>query len=63
MFMLMISNLKTIQNLTYHIVYTRNEYSAFYALSRFMDLVVNEWNKYSQLAYIRKTLEWLLFYC
>ena len=57
MFMLMISNLKTIQNLTYHIVYTRNEYSAFYALS----LVVNEWNKYSQLAYIRKTLEWLLF--
>ena len=38
-----------------------NEYSAFYALSRFMDLVVNEWNKYSQLAYIRKTLEWLLF--
>ena len=34
-----------------------NEYSAFYALS----LVVNEWNKYSQLAYIRKTLEWLLF--
>ena len=33
-----------------------NEYSAFYALSRFMDLVVNEWNKYSQLAYIRKNV-------
>lgn len=37
-----------------------NEYSAFYAMSRFMNLVVNEWEKYPQLAYLRKTcvLSW-----
>ncbi|HDM2868068.1 TPA: DUF2817 domain-containing protein, partial [Staphylococcus aureus] len=33
-----------------------NEYSAFYAMSRFMNLVVNEWEKYPQLAYLRKNV-------
>ena len=33
-----------------------NEKSAFFALSKFMDLVVNEWHKYPQLAYLRKNV-------
>ena len=34
-----------------------NEYSAFYALSRFMDLVVNHWQEHAPLANLRKTLD------
>lgn len=37
-----------------------NEYSAFYALSHFMNLVVNEWHKYSHLAYLRKNVRIVL---
>lgn len=33
-----------------------NEKSAFFALSRLMDLVVNEWYKYPHLAYLRKNV-------
>ena len=33
-----------------------NEYSAFYANSRFLDLVVNKWHTDPHLAYIRKNV-------
>ncbi|MFL0593341.1 M14 family metallopeptidase [Staphylococcus caprae] len=33
-----------------------NEYSAFYALSRFMDLVVNHWHEHAPLANLRKNV-------
>lgn len=37
-----------------------NEYSAFYAMSRFMDLVVNKWQEHAQLAYLRKNVRLIL---
>lgn len=48
------------QNYTKTIVVTScihgNEYSAFYALSRFMDLVVNNWQDHAPLANLRKNV-------
>lgn len=37
-----------------------NEYSAFYAMARFMDLIVNKWQEHSQLAYLRKNVRLIL---
>lgn len=33
-----------------------NEYTAFYSLVKFLDLLVNNWHEYPQLAYIRKNV-------
>lgn len=33
-----------------------NEYSGFYSLTQFLDLLVNEWQNHPQLAYIRKNV-------
>ena len=37
-----------------------NEYSAFYALSRLLNLMVNEWHKYPHLAYLRKNVRFVV---
>lgn len=33
-----------------------NEYTGFYWMAQFVDLLVNEWHKYPQLAYLRKNV-------